>query len=83
MATTLSGARTGTALANGGDASRRFAWSPDPGSLPADADRDGHSGLVEFRAGKTYRIQSSPDLAIWTTVGSDITPAANGLQTFH
>lgn len=99
-------------IPNGGDAARWFAWASDPGSVPADADRDGHGDLVEFRAGtnagdgasflnpvitltggavhgsfpgaagKRYRVQSSPDLVTWTNVGSDLTPAVNGVQTF-
>ncbi len=33
-------------------------------------------------AGKIYRVQSSPDLVNWTGVGSDFTPAADGVQSF-
>jgi hypothetical protein len=38
-------------IPDGGDASRWFAWMPGPNSVPADADHDGQSDLMEFRAG--------------------------------
>jgi hypothetical protein len=99
-------------LPDGSDNTRWFAWTPTPTSISTDTDRDGHSDLLEFRAGtnpgdgasflnpsitlnggtvsgsfpgvagRTYRVQSSPDLTNWSQVGSDLTPAADGVQNF-
>ena len=33
-------------------------------------------------AGKTYRVQTSSDLSVWTTLGSNITATTTGPQTF-
>ena len=33
-------------------------------------------------AGKTYRVQTSTDLSVWTTLGSDLTAATTAPQTF-
>ena len=96
------------------ESARWFSLAPNPGSVPDDADGDGHSNHAEWlagtdagaaasrfmissivkggdgsivgsfqgKAGRTYRVFTSPDLTTWTPLGATIAPAASGIQTF-
>jgi hypothetical protein len=39
-------------------------------------------GSFQGKAGRTYRVFTSPDLTTWTPLGATIAPAVSGIQTF-